>query len=94
MPPPRKKTFKKYNNKSAACGTIRINKATVEMKKKNVTTQNKRGRAIAAAAIVGVAALALAIWGAHVAYVQLKGVYIQQCCVTDAGEQVEVITGK
>ena len=64
------------------------------MKKKNVTTQNKRGRVIAAAAIVGVAALALAIWGAHVAYVQLKGVYIQQCCVTDAGEQVEVITGK
>lgn len=65
------------------------------MKKKNVTTQrNHRGTMIAAVAVAGAAALALAAWGTHTAFRRMKSVYIQQCCVTDAGEQVEIVTGK
>ena len=65
------------------------------MKKKNVTTTQKgRGKTIAAMAVAGLAILALAGWGAKVAYGRLKSIYILQCCVTDAGEQVEVVTGK
>ena len=62
--------------------------------KKKLAAKNNRGKAIAALALAGVAVLALAAWGTKVAFGQLKAVYSRQCCVTDAGEQVEVITGK
>ena len=62
--------------------------------KKNVTTQKNRGKIIAAAVLAGLATVALAVWGIHVAYGRLRTVYLLQCCVTDAGEQVEVVTGK
>lgn len=64
------------------------------MKKKNVTTKNNKGKVVVAAVIAGIVALALVAWGVAAAYDQLKSIYIQQCCVTDAGEQVEVVTGK
>lgn len=64
------------------------------MMKKNVVTNKKHGKLIAVAILVGIAVVVLAVWGATVAYGRLKGVYIQQCCVTDAGEQVEIVTGK
>ena len=62
--------------------------------KKKLTAKNGRGKVIAATALAGAAALALAIWGAMAAFDHLKATYSRQCCVTDAGEQVEVITGK
>ena len=62
--------------------------------KKNVTTQKNRGKAIAAVVLAGVVAAALAAWGIQAAYGRLRTVYLLQCCVTDAGEQVEVVSGK
>ena len=62
--------------------------------KKNVTAPNKRGKLIAATAIAGIVAVALAAWGSAVAFGKMRQTYELQCCVTDAGEQVEVVTGK
>ena len=62
--------------------------------KKNVITKKGHGKLIAAVVVAGLAALALAVWGAQVAYGRMRDVYIQQCCITDAGEQVEIVTGK
>ena len=62
--------------------------------KRNVTTKKNRGKAIAAVVLAGVAVAALAVWGARAAYGRLRTVYLLQCCVTDAGEQVEVVSGK
>ena len=64
------------------------------MKKKNVTAPPKRGKTIAAAVLAGVCLVALMAWGITVACGRLAEVYERQCCVTDAGEQVEVVSGK
>lgn len=64
------------------------------MKKKSVVSTKRPIKAIAAAIIAAIVALALASWGAKVAFCRLEKVYDQQCCVTDSGEQVEVVTGK
>ena len=64
------------------------------MKKKNTLAPNRKGKVIAAAAVIGLVALALAAWGLKVAYGKLAEVCERQCCVTDSGEQVEVISGK
>ena len=62
---------------------------------KKITTQNKgKGRAIALVAAAAVAVVALVICGAAMAFNRLVAVYERQCCLTDAGEQVEIITGK
>lgn len=62
--------------------------------KKNVTAPKKHGRLIVTAAVVGIAMLALAVWGAKIAFDRMQRIYLLQCCVTNAGEQVEVVTGK
>ena len=62
--------------------------------KKIVTTPKKHGKLIAALIVAVMALLALGAWGIRVAYGKLKDAYELQCCVTDAGEQVEVVTGK
>ena len=62
--------------------------------KKKVTVKKSRGKVIAAAVVAGVAVVALAAWGAAVAFGRLRQTYEEQCCVSDAGEQVEVVTGK
>lgn len=64
------------------------------MKKKSVVSTKRPRKAIAAAIIAAIAALALASWGVKVAFGRLESVYDRQCCVTDSGEQVEVVTGK
>jgi hypothetical protein len=64
------------------------------MKKKNTLAPNRKGKVIAAAVVIGLVALALAVWGIRVAYGKLAAVCERQCCVTDSGEQVEVISGK
>ena len=64
------------------------------MKKKNTLAPNRKGKVIAALAVIGLVALALAAWGIKVAYGKLAEVCERQCCVTDSGEQVEVISGK
>lgn len=62
---------------------------------KKITTQNKgKGRAIALVAAAAVTVVALVICGAAMAFNRLVAVYERQCCLTDAGEQVEIITGK
>ena len=61
---------------------------------KNVTTQKSHGKVVVVAVLAGMAIVALAAWGIHAAYGRLKNVYLLQCCVTDSGEQVEVVTGK
>ena len=62
---------------------------------KKITTQNKgKGKAIALVAAAAVAVVALVICGAAMAFNRLVAVYERQCCLTDAGEQVEIITGK
>ena len=60
------------------------------MKKKNTLAPNRKGKVIAAAVVIGLVALALAVWGIKVAYGKLAEVCERQCCVTDSGEQVEV----
>ena len=62
--------------------------------KKNVTAPKNHGRLIVTAAVGGIAVLALAIWGAKIAFDRMHRIYLMQCCVTNAGEQVEIITGK
>jgi hypothetical protein len=64
------------------------------MKKKNTLAPNRKGKVIAAAIVIGLVMLALAVWGIRVAYGKLAEVCERQCCVTDSGEQVEVISGK
>ena len=63
------------------------------MKKKVTATRNHK-KVIAAIAVAAVVAAGLAVWGLRVAFGALKDVYEHQCCVTDAGEQVEVSAGK
>ena len=58
--------------------------------KKNVTAPKKHGRIIVTAVAVGIAVLVLAVWGAKIAFDRMQHVYLLQCCVTNAGEQVEV----
>ena len=64
--------------------------------KKKITTKNG-GKGKQAIALIAIAAAAIAIVagiGVTVAFKKLKRTYERQCCVTDSGEQVEVITGK
>ena len=62
--------------------------------KKNVVTRKKSGRGMLLAAAAGIVALLLAAWGAATALDRMGEIYERQCCVTDAGEQIEVVTGK
>ena len=62
--------------------------------KKNVTAPKRHGRIIVAAVLFGIALIALAGWGAKIAFDRMRQTYLHQCCVTNAGEQVEVVTGK
>jgi len=62
--------------------------------KKSVTTPNRHRKGIAILAVAAVAVAVLAAWGVKVACGKLEDVYQRQCCVTDAGEQVEVVSGK
>ena len=41
------------------------------MKKKNTLAPNRKGKVIAAAVVIGLVALALAVWGIRVAYGKL-----------------------
>lgn len=62
---------------------------------KKITTQNKsKGNAIALVAVASVAVVALVVCGATMLFSRLATVYERQCCLTDAGEQVEIVTGK
>ena len=62
--------------------------------KKNVTAPKRHGKLIAAAILAGIVVVALAAWGSVVAFGRMRQTYELQCCVTDAGEQVEIVTGK
>lgn len=62
---------------------------------KKITTQNKsKGNAIALVAVASVAVVALVVCGATMLFSHLATIYERQCCLTDAGEQVEIVTGK
>lgn len=62
---------------------------------KKIATQNKgRVKAVAAAAVAAAAVGGLVIYGAAVLLNRLAETYEHQCCITDAGEQVEVVPGK
>ena len=64
--------------------------------KKKITTKNG-GKGKQVVVLIAIAAAAIAIVagiGVTMAFKKLKHTYELQCCVTDAGEQVEVVTGK
>ena len=62
--------------------------------KKIAIHKNTKGRTIAIAATAGTAAIALAVCGLAAAFNRLNEIFERQCCLTDAGEQVEVVAGK
>ena len=63
--------------------------------KKKITTQNAgKGKAIALVAVASVAAATLAVCGAVALFGRLASICERQCCLTDAGEQVEIVAGK
>ena len=65
------------------------------MKKKNHLKEgDKKRQVVALIAVAAVAVTAIVGIGATIAFKKLKHTYELQCCVTDAGEQVEVVTGK
>lgn len=66
----------------------------MEKMKKSVTAPKKHRRAILVLAVAAIAVAALAVWGIRAAFSALEDIYERQCCVTDAGEQVEVVSGK
>ena len=64
--------------------------------KKKITTKNG-GKGKQVVVLIAIAATAIAIVagiGVTAAFKKLKRTYELQCCITDTGEQVEVITGK
>lgn len=62
---------------------------------KKLKTQNEgKGKAIAIVSIAAAAVVALAICGTVTAFNRLSAICERQCCVTDAGEQVVIVTGK
>ena len=64
--------------------------------KKKITTKNG-GKGKQVVVLIAIAATAIAIVagiGFTAAFKKLKRTYELQCCITDTGEQVEVITGK
>ena len=64
------------------------------MKKKTITKNGNRGKKIALIAVAFIAATAVAAVGMMALTKKLKHTYELQCCVTDAGEQVEIAAGK
>lgn len=64
------------------------------MKRKTATTSKGNGRALTAVILACVAAFALAAWGIAAICGKLAETYERQCCVTDSGEQIEIIGGK
>lgn len=64
------------------------------MKKKTNTKNGGRGKTIALVAVVAVAAAVVLFVAASAAFRSLKRTYERQCCITDAGEQVEIAAGK
>jgi hypothetical protein len=65
------------------------------MKKKITTKNSGKGRQVfVLIAVAAIAATVIAGIGVAVVFKKLKHTYELQCCVTDAGEQVEVVTGK
>ena len=62
--------------------------------KKSVTAPGKHRKLIVMLVAAAVAAACLAFWGIKVACGELEDIYERQCCVTDTGEQVEVVSGK
>ena len=65
------------------------------MKKKITTKNSGKGRQVfVLIAVAAIAVTVIAGIGVAVVFKKLKHTYELQCCVTDAGEQVEVVTGK
>ena len=64
------------------------------MKKKNTIAPGRRNRVVVGLVFAGLVGLVLAAWGVKAACGKLSEVCERQCCVTDSGEQVEVIPGK
>jgi hypothetical protein len=58
------------------------------------TKKGAKGRTVAAIAIVATVAGVLLCFGIAAAYGALKRTYELQCCVTNVGEQVEIVAGK
>ena len=63
-------------------------------KKTHLKEGDKKRQVVALIAVAAVAVTATVGIGATIAFKKLKHTYELQCCVTDAGEQVEVVTGK
>lgn len=62
--------------------------------KKIKTQSGGKSKAIALLAVAAVAAVTLVSFGLAAAFNRLASVYERQCCITDEGEQVEIVTGK
>lgn len=63
-------------------------------KKTHLKEGDKKRQVVALISVAAVAVTAIVSIGATIAFKKLKHTYELQCCVTDAGEQVEVVTGK
>lgn len=64
------------------------------MKRRTATTSKGNGRALTTVIFVCIAAFGLAAWGIKAVCEKLAETYERQCCVTDSGEQVEIVGGK
>ena len=62
--------------------------------KKISLQKNSKVKVIALVAAAAVVALALVVCGSVAAWNRLNEIYERQCCLTDAGEQVEIAAGK
>jgi hypothetical protein len=62
--------------------------------KKIAIQKNSKGKVIAIAVALAVLGAILAICGLAAAFSRLNDIYERQCCVTDAGEQVEIVAGR
>ena len=62
---------------------------------KKITAQNSsKGRIIAVGAAIAMVTLAFVVYGLAVILSRLDAIYERQCCVTNAGEQVEIVAGR
>lgn len=64
------------------------------MKKRTPTTAKGNGKALTTVIFACAAALALTAWGVKAVCDKLAEICERQCCVTDSGEQVEIVAGK
>ena len=62
--------------------------------KKIAIHKNSKGKAIAVIVTVATVTLVLAVCGLSAVFGRLGEIYERQCCLTNAGEQVEIVAGR